>query len=298
MPDLPASIADNDRYASCKAQRESDAADARKAKRRHRSSIVGFILATACAAVLGGLALHALDAPPTADTAPNASWIRALVSAPHVRLGLGIAQALSIAAAAWCAHLLIAGKYGEEWLKHRDLAEEGRRQLARIALELGHADGPDTFAAAARHLKEDLIKGQISYLEASAQTHAKGAHGLVLIGATLVTGAALVGALASMNAWPLIAAIGALFGVVSPALLAGVKSWDEASRSAERAALDKATLRALRLLVGESKALDDAVASHDLVAALRYAERVFEVLRRDQARFQTIMGAAVQTKGA
>jgi hypothetical protein len=197
---------------------------------------------------------------------------------------LGIAQALALATAAGCGFLLASRDFAGDWLANRLKAEQGRLAKAHAALEIGHAQGAASFKAAADHFSTDLIDGQLTHLRASSKRHGRRAFVLAVLGAVL-TGlgvfASSVGAVGL--SWLIL--IAAFVGVLSPALIAALRSWQESSADREREKLHRATADELNGLRGRRDELDAAVAANDLQAALTYAEAVFAVLRTDHLEF-------------
>jgi hypothetical protein len=86
--------------------------------------------------------------------------------------------------------------------------------------------------------------------------------------------------------------VAALFAVVTPALLSGLKSWGEANGSAERAKLHRATRDLLRDIGGRQSEFDAAIEAADLTAAERFLDEVCAALRTDVEGFLKIAGQA------
>jgi hypothetical protein len=80
--------------------------------------------------------------------------------------------------------------------------------------------------------------------------------------------------------------------VVTPALLAGLRSWGEATGSSDRVKLHKATLDLLRNILRRRREFDQAIAENDLVRAQTYLDEVCAALRTDVDGFLHISGGA------
>lgn len=277
-------------------EREEHAAAARTAQDSYKAMMRLFIAATTITAILGALSLYG-DVKPSAEAKVVGTHFKDYFSRDVVRVGLHVLQFVAVVVAGFSAFMMANRRYLDNWREHRKLAEEGRLKRAKVALEQGHAKGPVAFQAAGQFLVDDLVTGQIEWLTKAIEKHDK--HSLWQ---TVVTG----GVLAMAGGAPVLMAAGAsglsglsglvLFGalaaVVAPALIAGFRSWSDATGSAERVTLHKATKSMLRDAEGHRADLDAAIAAHDLAGALAYAEKVFAALRTDVEGFLKIMGAA------
>jgi hypothetical protein len=290
-PVLPPSILQHPEYRHAHERREEAAATARSAQAAYRRLITGFIASTCVAAVAGGLVLYGADTlAPSAEASAGAT-LKALVASPPVHVALRVVQALAVASAAFCAFALNARDHARTWREHREKAEAGRCERARVALRVGHDQGPAAFRAAAEWVMADLIEGQIRHLSRAIADHDARSARMTLLGGTVVAVAAGAPVLAAAGL-PVLVLVGALAAVVTPALLAGLKSWGEATGSGDRVRLHTATRDLLRDILRRRGSFEAAVAGNDLAGALAYLEEVGVALRTDVEGFLRIAGGA------
>ena len=100
---------------------------------------------------------------------------------------------------------------------------------------------------------------------------------------------AVAGALSGLANALVLAAIG-LIGVAAPAAAAAVQSWTEATAEAKREQLHAATEMELVNVMADANDFSGAISTNDLAGALAFAERVFEVLRKDHQAFADLFG--------
>jgi len=290
VPALPASILTDPDYLHTYEQREQSAAVARAAQAAYRNLIAGFITSTCIAAVVGGLVLYGADAPLTSDAAQSAT-LKAFMASQPIQVTLRVVQALAVAAAAFCAFALNARDYATSWRENREKAESGRCERARVALRVGHTHGQVEFKAAGDWVIADLMDGQIKYLDKAIASHESRAFRLTLLGGAVIAVAAGGPIIAAAGLPPLVL-IGALAAVVTPALLAGFKSWGEVTGSSDRVRLHKATRDLLRDILRRRREFDQALAANDLAPVLAYVDEVCAALRTDVEGFLRIAGGA------
>jgi len=286
MTDLPPDITNDPRYRRVHDERERSAAEARGSQAFHLRTTRIFILATAAAAITGGLLLYGIEAK-----ADPSRWLVDQLANGTVKITLAVVQGLCLAAAAGSGYILGARDPRKRWIEARLRAEEGRLLLASRALTIGHALGPDAFRKAGAWFA-DFIEEQRGHLDASARRRDRSALRLVFLGAILAGLAALAGGLAGIDQ-SFVVVLLAVFGVSAPALVAAVESWGKAAADAKRAELHAGSWSALSALLDDLPAFEAAVQANDLGAATAFAERVFEVLRRDHAGFAAVQGEAV-----
>jgi hypothetical protein len=135
------------------------------------------------------------------------------------------------------------------------------------------------------------MEGQVSYLSTAIGQHEGRAFRLTLLGG-IVMAIAAGGPLIAAAGVPAFVLIGALAAVVTPALLAGLRSWGEATGSSDRVKLHRATRDLLRDILGRRREFDQAIAAQDLGGALAYLKEVCAALRTDVEGFLRIAGAA------
>jgi hypothetical protein len=292
LTDLPKSILDDPRYRSIRERREKYAAEARQAQARYRRLTKGFIAASLAAAVVGGLVLYGIDLTPRTDgpERPGAA-LHGLVSDQNVRPFLLFLQAIAVGAAGFFAYVLNAQDFARTWCDYRARAEELRQQSALLALEIGHAQGPEEFRAAGRSFVVDLAEGQIAYLARAAASHGTRSIRLSVLGGAIIAIGVAAPILATAGL-PSLVLVGALAAIVTPALLSGLKSWSEATAGVERKRLHDATFDLLQAARARQGELDAAIGAHDLEAAKAYAGLVFEALQTDVDGFLKIMEGA------
>ena len=245
-----------------------------------------FIVATTGAAIVGGLLLYGLDSSAVkAPLSKNSSLAATfkLHSSLH-RLSFWQRQRISGSS----NHAL---RYDKTWIDNRIKAEAGRLDRARATLEIGHETGPEAFSSAGKNFLKEIVDGQLNYLSKAAQKSERKGRELVVIAAIVSGIAALTAGLAGVNVAG-ITLIGALVGVVSPAFIAALKSWESAMSDQERSALHGITWEKLNTLSGQRREFEAAVENKDLAAALSWAESVFAVLREDHKGFHNLLSQA------
>lgn len=289
MP-APPTIAKDPRFEAIHAARERAAANARLYQARYKTLTAGLIAATAVAAIVGGLILYGIDTAP--GDLPDSPLLKQLVASRTAQVTLGVLQALSLAGAAYFSHLLRTSDHAERWLEERMKAEKGRLDRATSAIEIGHAQGPEAFRAGCTYFYEELVTGQKAYLEGAVARH-EGRASRIAIAGGIVAGLGALAGLGGVGLAPLLL-VGAFIGVISPALVAAVQSWQETSADLERAKLHSATWDRLNELAGQRAELDAAIASNDLVAAMAYAKKVCDVLKADHEAFASLRKGKVQ----
>lgn len=296
MAALPDSVQQDPKYVEIKARREHAAAKARQAQAAYRRCMGAFILATAASALLGGLLLLGFEASaPVAGTTGDGAGLIAQFQAltKTYRTPLGVLQALALGAAAVFAFLLNEARFAAKWIANRGKAEADRGVLYRTALEVAHAQGAPVFAQAARHVNADFVQAQVAYLRKAASAHESRSSRLALVGALVLGLGVVASSLGSLGS-PSLVVLAAFLGVMSPALLAGVKSWREMSFDRERAALHDTTLHQLSPLAAEGARLTDAAERGDLPGALAYVDEVIAVLAGDTGAFVDLAARATK----
>lgn len=285
MTSVPGFIAADPRYKSLSDQREDVARDARRAQAAYKRFTRGFLVAGAVAAVAGGLVLYGIDGSPGAASGDKSF---AFLTSGPAQAVLRSVQALAVAAAAFCALVLNNQDYPQRWRQKRQRAEELRHERAIAALETGHRQGPDAFKEAGNYVYDDLVEGQITYLSGAIKVHETSSFRFtVLSGLIMAIGiGAPVLAQAGVRLFLL---IGSLAAILTPALLAGLKSWSEATASGERSRLHEATRDLLYEVAGKRADLDAALDANDLDAAKEYARLAISALRADVDGFMDIM---------
>jgi hypothetical protein len=291
MTDLPEDVRQTPRYKALHEAREENASRARQCQATFKRLNTLFILATASAAVLGGLLLYGIDPTPS-DQAAAATGIseklKASLGVPGLRKTLAVLQALALGLAAFAAYLLTQRDYAANWLDYRLKAENGRLDLAKLALEIGHAMGADSFRTAGAWFNDTFVAGQLAHLKDRGGTHDRRAFYLAVFGA-LISAIGIMGTTIGTTGVPVMVLIAAFVGVLSPAFISALKSWSESSGDQGRAKLHHGTWEGLNALSGERDTFDAAVAANDLPGALAYAERVFTVLRSDHEGFAALL---------
>lgn len=285
MPDLPESIRTDPRFEAINAAREIAASKARSAQARYRRTSRGFIISTALAAVFGGLLLYGLDT--SASELPNSPRLKQFVGSPTNQIIIGVVQAACLAIAAFCGSILSRLRYDESWIENRTKAEKGRLDRAMMALELGHAQGPDFFRQAGQYFNTELIDGQLQYLAKAVLLHENRARTLAVFGATVAAIAALAVGFGGARLSSLVL-FAAFIGVISPAFISALKSWEETSGDQERAKFHANTWDQLNAAKGKRLEFDTAITNNDLEAARAYANTVLEVLRTDHTAFEKL----------
>lgn len=284
MTDLPSEIAEHPRYVHLKDEREIAASRAREAQGSFRKMTRGFVIGTALAAIAAGLVLYGIEENPEEASDQLIRWL----AIPWVRVTLQSIQALGLFAAAFCGGMLAVRKYSDTWVENRLKAEEGRLDLQKLALELGHEAGGSSFEAAG-HSFIAFAKAQLQYLKDRGTKHDRAAGLGAVAGALLAGLAALGGVIGGIQNVTLVALV-ALLGVCTPALVSALSTWSNATRDAARARLHDANRAALSTVLADQREFDAAIAANDLAGALAYAERVFAVLRADHSEFGKIHG--------
>ncbi|MEP4195695.1 MAG: hypothetical protein ABJL99_08680 [Aliishimia sp.] len=290
---LPASISQHVRIVSLTQGRERNAAMARSAKSKFHCSIQSFVVATLIAAIAGGLLLYGIEAT---EGEPTNTALADFLAKDQWRTPLLILQALSLGIAAFCGHLASVRGFEKVWIKNRLLAEEGRLDLQRAALEIGHENSPEDFVHASDAFK-DFVNSQLSYLE-KAQEKSDALSGWLAVWGAIIAGAsALAAAIGGLDNKTVLILI-ALLGVCTPALVVALRSFSDASAAKERTKLHAHTWHELNKIRGEMTAFDDAITAHDLDVALAYVENVFDVLRADHKGFAAVRGDFARNRGA
>ncbi|MDU9004521.1 hypothetical protein [Sedimentitalea todarodis] len=286
MTDLPSEISQDPRYRRVHDERERHAAEARAAQSLYLLMTRIFVVASAVAAIAGGLVLFGTEASPQEDSPRIVHWL----SGGAARTGLIIVQGLGLAAAAGSGYILGRREPGKRWVTARMRAEDGRLLLARRTLEIGHEKGPGAFRQAGDWFVS-FLEGQIKYLDTSARRRDRSAMRGLIVAALLVALAALASVLTGFDSKTLVVVL-AIFGVAVPALTAAVEKWGEATADSKRAELHDASWSALNTLRDDVPAFQAAVAENDLDAALGFTDRVFAVLRDDHSGFAVTHGNA------
>ena len=287
MTGLPPEITGNSRFRRVQDDRARDAAKARAAQALYLRLTRLFVIGSTVAAIAGGLVLYGAEASPDAESPLLVRW---LADGSPARIGLIVLQALGLAAAAGGGYLLGRREPGKRWIAARLRAEEGRLELARRALTIGHEAGPEAFRGAGTWFLS-FIEDQLRHLDTSARRRDRASfYGLVLA-ALLAALGALASALTGFNSRTLVVVL-AIFGVGVPALTAAVERWGEATAAGKRATLHENSLSALSALRDEAPAFNIAIDAHDLGGAMRFADRAFDILRKDHEGFSTIQGKA------
>jgi hypothetical protein len=290
-PMLPASIAEDPDYRNTHEQREEAASAARNAQIAYRRLIEGFITSSCIAAVVGGLVLYGADTAVSGAGVVQSATLKSFVASQTVHVTLCVMQALAVAAAAFCAFALNTRDYAGTWRENREKAEAGRCERARVALRVGHTQGQAAFRAAGDWVVADLMEGQIRYLTEAIESHGTRAFRLTLLGG-LVMAVAAGGPILATAGLPALILVGALAAVVTPVLLAGLKSWSEATGSSDRVKLHKATRDLLRDILRRRREFDQAIAANNLEGSIAYLDEVCAALRTDVAGFLRIAGGA------
>ena len=209
-----------------------------------------------------------------------------------------VLQCISLAVAAGCGYLLGRREPGKRWVAARLKAEEGRLLLADRALRIGHENGAEVFGHAGAWFL-DFFDGQISHLENSATRRDRSAMQGLVVAAILAALAALASGLTGFNSQTLAVTL-AIFGVGVPAIMAAIEKWGEATTDVKRAELHADSWSALSALRDDVPAFEASIAAHDLAGAEAFADKVYEVLRKDHAGFaasQRLAIAASDDKG-
>ncbi|MCV3272813.1 hypothetical protein [Roseobacter sinensis] len=296
MAALPKSVEQDPRFREIKTRRAHAAAKARGAQAAYRRCMSAFVLATALSALLGGLLLLGFEA--SGERLEEGGASAGLVAqfqdlAAVYRTPLGILQALALGAAAVFAFLLNESRFAAKWIANRTKAEADRGVLYRTALEVAHGQGPEVFAHTGRYVYEAFVQGQMSYLRKAAADHESRSSRLALVGALVLGLGVVASSLGSLGS-PSLVVIAAFLGVMSPALLAGVKSWREMSFDRERSSLHETTLHQLSPLSADAARLTQAADDGDLTAALEYVDEVIAVLTGDTQAFVNLAANATK----
>lgn len=296
MTALPDSVAEHPKFREIKARRAHAAANARQAQAGYRRCMGAFILATALSALFGGLLLLGFE-PGDATSTPDTEHVSLVAQfksiATAYRIPLGVLQALSLGAAAIFAYLLNEARFAAKWITNRTRAEADRGVLYRTALELAHDQSPEVFQQSGRYVLKAFVQGQMAYLRKATSQHDRRSSRLAVMGA-LVLGLGVVAASLGSLGSPALVIIAAFLGVMSPALLAGVKSWREMSFDRERASLHDSTLQHLSPLAADGARLTEATRRNDLPAALQYVDEVIAVLEGDTTAFVDLATTATK----
>ena len=260
--------------------------DAVSAQSKYKTAARLFIVSTAVAAVLGGLLLYGLDTP--TEGLADSPLLKQIVANPKVRVVLVVMQAISLAVAGFFGYVQSNSRHDKSWLSNRTKAEDGRIRRAEAALVIGHAKGTGSFANAGEFYLADLIDGQLHYLSEATDTSQKNAKLLIVIGAIIAAVGALGAGLAGVDASGLLL-FGAFVGVISPAFVSALRTWESATADRQRATLHAATWERLNALDGDRVSFETAIQSHDLEAALIWAKKVSGVLRADLKSFEALI---------
>ncbi|MDW3222509.1 MAG: hypothetical protein R8G34_06405 [Paracoccaceae bacterium] len=285
MTDLPSKITDDPRYRRVHDERERHAAEARAARALYFQMTRVFVVASALAAIAGGLVLYGTNTAPDESDSILVHWL----AGGALRTGLIIVQAFGLAAAAASGYVLGKREPGKRWVAARLRAEDGRLTLAARALSIGHENGKDAFREAAEWFV-GFLEVQLGHLDKSARRKDSAAFQGIIVAALLAALAALATALTGFDSKTLIVAL-AIFGVSIPALAAAVEKWGEATADGKRAELHHASWSALNALRDDLPGFQAAVDANDLETATAFADRVFQVLRDDHAGFASVHGA-------
>lgn len=293
MTNLPPEITEDPRYRRVRDERERHAAVARASQAQYRWLTRVFVIASAIAAIAGGLVLYGTEAAPDARN----PLVRALADGSAVRIGLIVVQGFGLAAAAGSGYLLGRREPGKRWVTARLKAEDGRLAIAERALQIAHEKGPEAFHEAGAWFIA-FLEGQLSHLDASARRRDRSALRGLIFAAVLTGLAALAGVLSGFESKTIVVVL-AILGVGVPALTAAVEKWGEATADSKRAALHGETWTALNALRDDVPGFEAAVLAQDFDSAMIFANRVFAVLREDHTGFASAMGegdAAIRRK--
>ncbi|MFN5997833.1 MAG: hypothetical protein ACK47C_17035 [Paracoccaceae bacterium] len=291
MTDLPEDVHQSPRYKALHAAREENALRARQCQTVFSRLNTLFIVATACAAVLGGLLLYGIDPAPAATEPAGtelSGQLKDFLGIRLVRITVSILQALSLGLAAFAAYLLTQRDYAACWLDYRLKAEKGRLDLAKQALEIAHSKGTDPFRVTGTWFNDTFVAKQLEHLKDRGTKHDRRAFYLAVFGA-VISAVGIMSATIGTTGVPVIVLIAAFIGVLSPAFISALKSWGEASGDQGRAKLHQGTWEALNALAGDRETFDAAIMANDLPGALAYAEQVFAVLRTDHEGFAALL---------
>lgn len=289
MTELPVKIREDARFSRLYRLREHDAAIARRAQARFRRLTGQIILGTAAASVAGGLVLYGMEAEPD-----ESRWLVDKLARTDTRTALLIVQGGFLALAAYAGYVLGERRPGERWVVHRLRAEDGRLELARRALKIGHELGPNVF----RQVGEwfiSFVEGQRDHLRDATDRRDRAAESLAVLGAVLTGVLALAGAIAGIRQEVVVVFI-AILGVCSPALVAAIQSWRGAVQDQKRAALHDSSWRALNQLGEREPEFQAAIDASDFDSAMAYVEEIFSVLRKDHAGFASIQDQMIDER--
>lgn len=284
MIDLPTAITKDPRYRRIHDEHERHAIEARTAQALYLMLTRVFIIAGAITAITAGLVLYGTEASVDADSL----IVRSLAEGSTGRNGLIVVQGIFLAVALFCGYLLGRREPGRGWVGARLRAEEGRLQLARRALSIGHEKGVAQFNDAGSWFLA-FMEEQLNYLDAGARRRDKSAFRGMIFAAILVALTGLAGVLTGFDSKTL-AVVLAIFGVSLPLLVTAVESWGQATADDKRAKLHGGSWTALNALHDDVPAFQTALAERDLEVALGFADRVFEVLRHDHESFASVQG--------
>jgi hypothetical protein len=284
VTNLPPEITSDPRYRRVHDERERHAAEARVAQALYFRMTRIFVVASALAAIAGGLVLYGTDPAPDETGSTFVHWL----AGGAVRTGLIIVQALGLAAAAGSGYVLGKREPGKRWVAARLRAEDGRLMLAARALSIGHEKGADAFRAAGAWFV-GFLEDQLGHLDKSARRKDSAAFHGIIVAALLAALAALATALTGFDSKTLVVAL-AIFGVGVPALAAAVEKWGEATADGKRTELHQSSWSALNALRDDVPGFQAAVDANDLDTAMAFADRVFQVLRDDHTGFAAAQG--------
>lgn len=289
--EAPDSIRDDPELVAIHVEREVHAQRARDAQAKYRRQVNYLIGASTVSAILGGLLLYGVEG---SQSGTDSSQLRQVLSDRNVRVGLGLAQAVSLGAVAWLTYLLSGSEVGRVWLDHRMKAEQGRVDRALAAIRIGHRNGPESFKAAIEYASKELIDGQINYFEKAFRQQELRSGRLLKWGAGIAClGAAMAATQGLGISWLLVLA--AFVGVLSPALMAAVTSWEAASGDRDRAKASFAAWQALNRINGKRAELARAIEANDLASTEAFFAQAVTVLQADHAAFEAVRKAALQT---
>ena len=260
---LRESVSTHPRFVSINRDREKSAQKARDAQDKYKKTASRFLISTTGAAIVGGLLLYGLDSEIASEP-----LVKSIVVKPAVQKALIVIQSLCLAAAAYFGFVQSRLRHDNTWVKNRLRAEAGRIDRAIAALEIGHAEDSNSFKSAGNYFLDELIDKQLVYLSKAALVTENKSRQLVLIGALFAAVTALLTSLLGLGIDE-ITLIGALIGVVSPAFVSALQTWESAMSNQERALLHDATWEKLNHLSGDRLEFQKAIDDNNLEDALK-----------------------------